>query len=119
MLSEKSAQRLRMMREMSGIQPEEIADKVECGISTYRRWESSGIPSLDKLEKLAKIFNVSPSWFLGSEDAGMKIPEHLQPLVVQLINSKDLNNRDKVFRKRPALEIATESDIISFHLKSA
>ncbi len=70
---------------------EEIAEKVGIGQSTYAQYESGKRkPSPEKLEKLAKVLNVSPNYLLGWEDESNmdKMTIYIDKLIENTVNEK-------------------------------
>lgn len=62
--------KIKMLREENNMTLEELGEKVGVGKSTVRKWENGIIENMrrDKIEKLAKVFGVSPAYLLGYED---------------------------------------------------
>lgn len=60
-------QKIRMLREENNMTMEELGEKVGVGKSTIKKWEDGTIENMrrDKIECLAKIFGVTPSYLLG------------------------------------------------------
>lgn len=76
-------QRLKDLRTESGYTQKQIAEMLNIKQPPYQRWESgANKPRADKLEELAKIFNVSISYLLGETDikSGTKINRIMEKL---------------------------------------
>lgn len=63
-------QRIKRLRAEKGMTLEQVANVVGVGKSTVRKWETGTIENMgvDKIEKLAKAFRVSPGHLMGWEE---------------------------------------------------
>jgi len=63
-------ERIRYLRKAQKLTLEEVGRRVGVGKSTVRKWECGDIENMrrDKIEKLARAFDVSPSYLMGWED---------------------------------------------------
>lgn len=62
-------ERLKELREDSGLSMSELANKIGVSTNTISRWErGERIPNLEALVALAKFFKVSTDYLCGLED---------------------------------------------------
>lgn len=62
--------RIKELREKHGMSQVDLADKISVSKQTLYKYENSiitNIPS-DKIESIAKVFNISPSYLMGWKD---------------------------------------------------
>ena len=63
------SERLRELRKSRGRTQQEIADLLNIRRSTYGEYERGVIlPPTDKIQTLAKYFNVTVDWLIGKEE---------------------------------------------------
>ena len=65
------AQRIKELRRKKGMTLEQVAQIVGVGKSTVRKWETGMIANMrrDKIDLLAKAFDVKPSYLMGWEES--------------------------------------------------
>ena len=62
-------ERLKEVRRAAEISQEEIAQKLDIGYSTYRRYEQGGtVPTITDAARIADYFNVSLDYLAGRTD---------------------------------------------------
>ena len=62
-------ERLKKARKNAGISQEEIAEKLDIGYSTYRRYEQGGTePTISDAAQIADYLNVSLDYLAGRTD---------------------------------------------------
>lgn len=62
-------ERLKKTRKTAGISQEEIAEKLNIGYSTYRRYEQGGTePTISDAARIADYLNVSLDYLAGRTD---------------------------------------------------
>lgn len=62
-------ERLKKARKTAGISQEEIAEKLDIGYSTYRRYEQGGTePTISDAARIADYLNVSLDYLAGRTD---------------------------------------------------
>lgn len=82
-------ERVRILAEEKGTTLAGLERTLEFSHGSIRRWETSS-PSIDKVDKVAKYFNVSLDYILGkTESRGSYMPE------LNTINDPRLNQKDK------------------------
>jgi transcriptional regulator with XRE-family HTH domain len=97
-LSEKSSKRLNELRTKAGLTMEKLANMIGVSKGTISKWEKGSIKNMrqDKVQMLADIFHVSPTYIMGYEEDDIKreenfvkayksLPSELQSLVDNLI----------------------------------
>ena len=67
-IAEKFCQRLKALREASGLEKKEVAAKLGYGLSNYGSYETKTLPSIERLIELAQFFGVSTDYLLGLND---------------------------------------------------
>lgn len=76
-------ERIKSLREGIGMSQTDLADKLDTKKQTIYKYETgivTNIPS-DKIEMMAKIFNVSPAYIMGwSNDKNPKTPSNIFPV---------------------------------------
>ena len=81
-------EKIKKLREAKGMTLEELGDKVGVGKSTVRKWEKGIIANMrrDKIAKVAKALNVSPSYLMGWEELEEEKEEeyYLDPCATKL-----------------------------------
>lgn len=105
-------QRLKDLRAESGYTQKQIADILNIKQPPYQRWESgANKPRADKLEELAKIFNVSISYLLGETDvrSGTEINKIMEKL------SEKGQDETIDFANKKLIEESQKNKIISFN----
>lgn len=66
---EKSAKRLRELREEQGLTQTELAEKVPCALRTYQNYESgSRLPVDGTLTQLSRLLDADPGYISGEQD---------------------------------------------------
>ena len=60
--------RLKEIRERNGISQSKLAELTGIPIRTLCRWESDGVPAVEKLNALTAALNVTPNELLGMEE---------------------------------------------------
>lgn len=69
-MSMEMADKIRKIRKKYGLSQEDLAKKLKMAASSISSWErGANKPMMDKLEKMAEMFNVPISYFFGAEDA--------------------------------------------------
>lgn len=63
-----TAERLRYLREKSGLSQRDMANKLNIGRTTYVKYETGDSKPVRKLTEIAAIFNVSVDYLLGKEN---------------------------------------------------
>lgn len=63
-------EKIKYYRERQGMTLEELGEKIGVGKSTVRKWENGIIANMrrDKVAKIAKALNISPSYLMGWSD---------------------------------------------------
>lgn len=62
--------RLKFAREAAGFSQRAVSSEVGADTTTISRWENDRLfPGLARLEQLAKLYRVSPSWIAFGEGA--------------------------------------------------
>ncbi len=97
-LSEKSSKRLNELRTKAGLTMEKLANMIGVSKGTISKWEKGSIKNMrqDKVQMLADIFHVSPTYIMGYEEddinreenfvkAYKSLPSEQQSLVDNLI----------------------------------
>lgn len=86
-------QRLKKLREETGLSQKELTDRLMINRSTYARYETSSTqPDFDTLNKLANYFNVTIDYILGRTDIKRTSLESNESLTK---NEKDIAKRMK------------------------
>lgn len=62
-----TAERLRTLRERSGLTPQQLADKIGVDRTTITKYETGGSKPTRSLQKLADFFNVSVDYILCND----------------------------------------------------
>ena len=58
--------RLRILREQSDLTQQQVSDKIKCGYSTYRKYETKSVlPKSKEVIALAKLYGISTDELLG------------------------------------------------------
>lgn len=62
--------RIRKQRELAGIAQTDLADMVKISKQTLNKYEKNTITNIpsDKIEEIAKVFNISPAYLMGWTD---------------------------------------------------
>lgn len=83
------AEKLRMCRKGLGLSQEQLAEKLCVSRQAITKWESDkGIPNIESLQALAKLFNVSIEYLLEDNDlANNEIKESID--VTEYIKTKN------------------------------
>ena len=85
-------ERLKLLRENSGLTQSYMAEKIGVKRPTYAGYETKGTqPSYDILQKIAKVFNVSIDYLIGATDIKNKPDDLLKGEY-----HKDFENIDEV-----------------------
>ena len=64
---------------------EKLAELLGVTWKTVYRWEKCvAVPRHDMLQKLAKIFNVSPAWFLSNKWLEPEKPPNIDPTIFEI-----------------------------------
>lgn len=88
--------RLRDLRRERDLTCKELAKFIEVSPQTINKWENEQIyPSMEKLKKLAKFFDVSTDYLLGNSDERNPYQNEKDFEIEAVNNSKkiELNNR--------------------------
>jgi transcriptional regulator with XRE-family HTH domain len=97
--------RFRMLAGYYNLTLKEIADKIGCAVSTVGMWSKGRIPaSQEKIEKLAQLLNVSPSYLISGvsteknlDDTDQKhiiIKHHLSDCVNNIRSSANIAEKN-------------------------
>lgn len=63
-------ERLRSLRDAAGMTQADLADAIQSGMTTIRRWEKGQtVPDVRQLQQLCELFDCEPGYFLGMQDA--------------------------------------------------
>lgn len=93
-------QRIKRLRAEKGMTLEQVANVVGVGKSTVRKWETGTIENMgvDKIEKLAKAFRVSPGHLMGwdGEEQGSEPMDEQKNRAIMAKNIKKYMNRKGV-----------------------
>ena len=84
--------RIRKQRELLGISQTELAEKVNVSKQTLYKYEMNiitNIPS-DKLESIAKVFNISPAYLMGWLEDNLTYDN--AELIPDILSDSDLIN---------------------------
>lgn len=82
---QKIGTRLQQVREQSGLGRATVCEKVGIGTTTLRQWEVGATEvSLETLEKLARLYKVSPQYLIFGTDG-----DTLPPMPIQSANDED------------------------------
>ena len=85
---------LKKIRQDNNLTQDELARKIETSRSNIANYENDkNMPSIDILEKLAKLFNVSIDFLLGKSD--IRNPEELKKVRFANANGLDTKGLDK------------------------
>ena len=82
--------RIKSLRTSKKLTLEEVGKFLGVGRATVQRYESgiiSGIPS-DKIELMAKLYNVSPGYIMGWDNCPTTNTKNLISKITQIINEK-------------------------------
>lgn len=64
-----TGQRIAQMRKELGLSQEMLGEKLEVSRQAISKWESDrGLPEIDKLVAMSRLFGVSVGWLLGTEE---------------------------------------------------
>ena len=75
-MDEAFGMRFRMLAGYYNLTLKEIADKIGCAVSTVGMWSKGRIPaSQEKVESLAQLLNVSPSYLVSGASTGQDLAE--------------------------------------------
>lgn len=68
----KTGDKIKLLRERAGFTLEQLGKRVGVGKSTVRKWETGAIENMgrDKIEKLAEVFGVSPTYLIKETEEG-------------------------------------------------
>ena len=113
------SERLRELRKSRGRTQQEIADLLNIRRSTYGEYERGVIlPPTDKIQTLAKYFNVTVDWLIGKEEMQEDISKTLNTLLTQLKSNKQVSFHGKKMNKesRNILIKSIESDLETMEL---
>lgn len=102
-------------RKELGLTLEEVGNAVGVSKSTVKKWENGFISNMrrDKIEKLAKILEVSPVRLLG-----IKTKTYLQPNDPQFMKLVNLYNSFNKIGKEKAVERLEELSLVPNYQKS-
>ena len=68
--------KIKELREKTGLSQEKLAEKLEVNLRTLQRWENNETAIRKKnAEKLADFFNVSVPYLLGYDEAELSLKE--------------------------------------------
>lgn len=90
-------QQIRLLRQARKMSQVELAKELNVTKQSVSNWENDNIqPSVEMLEKIAKVFSVSIDYLLGNDtkesidvsDLPMDVIAHLRQLVEDLRNAK-------------------------------
>ena len=98
------SERLRFLRETSGLSQIELAKKIGVAASTYRNYENtSREPNYDTLVKIASVLEVSTDFLLGAQQseaqndrlmlAISQLPKEAMPYLYDYVNYLGVNYR--------------------------
>ena len=90
--------RIKELREKYELTQDQLAQKLETTKQTIFKYENgivTNIPS-DKVEKMASIFNVSPSYILGWDDTIAEKPNPKEKHVVEIFRNLNDDGQDRV-----------------------
>jgi transcriptional regulator with XRE-family HTH domain len=113
------SERLRELRKSRGRTQQEIADLLNIRRSTYGEYERGVIlPPTDKIQILAKYFNVTVDWLIGKEEMQEDISKTLNTLLTQLKSNKQFSFHGKKMNKesRNILIKSIESNLETMEL---
>lgn len=113
------SERLRDLRKSRGKTQQEIADMLNIRRSTYGEYERGVIvPPTDKIQMLAKYFNVTVDWLIGKEETQEDISKTLNTLLTQLKSNKQFVFHGNKMNKesRNILIKSIESDLETMEL---
>ena len=87
----KICERLRVLREMSGLTLKEVGDVLGITIGTVQRYESGQVKVIpyENIQKLAEMYHVTPSFIMGWEltPAEFKSVEGLSSEDIELLHA--------------------------------
>lgn len=107
-------ERLRALREASGLTTEDVSKRVEVASSTVRHWEhGSGSPSFRYIAPLAELFGVAPAQLFPQVPAKAEAEDAESSSPVETVDgTKEQSTSDKVRSSTPSVEKAKEEEII-------
>lgn len=99
-LSEKSSKRLNELRTKAGLTMEKLANMIGVSKGTISKWEKGSIKNMrqDKVQMLANIFHVSPTYIMGYEEEINKYgdaPIKMERKVEQVQSTDDLKKQNE------------------------
>lgn len=106
-------QKIKSLREQKGMTLEELGDKVGVGKSTVRKWETGMIANMkrDKIAKLAKALEVSPSYLMDWEE---NLTEQNSNLIPDILSDSILFEHIKKLMKLNKIHQQTIYDNIAY-----
>ena len=86
--------RLKQLRKEKGLTQQEVADRLDCALNVYSRYErGERQPSIDMLLKLSNIFEVSIDYIVESPDALPRFTLYQQKFL-KALNKADERSRE-------------------------
>lgn len=83
--------KIKELREKTGLSQEKLAEKLEVNLRTLQRWENNETAIRKKnAEKLADFFNVSVPYLLGYDEAELSLKEAQNLISTKLELSKEI-----------------------------
>jgi transcriptional regulator with XRE-family HTH domain len=102
-------QRIAELRESNGYKQQWIADKVGVTLRTYQFWQAGKFPpEQENLEKLAKLFNVTPRFILKGETPAPFVNGADRSEILELLRRLDQRLTDAETRRADGLAAQLE-----------
>lgn len=85
--------RIKTISKQKGLSLRTVNERAGLGPNAIYKWKNTS-PSFDKLEKVAKVLDVTPNYLLGREDHSSSAPVDLLD-GVRMYNGKPINDQEK------------------------
>ena len=96
--------RVKRLRESKNFTLEEVGNRINASKATVQRYESGVITKIpsDKVELLAKVFNVTPGYIMGWEDKptpGRELSDNLEITLIALFRKLNADGQEYVLEQ--------------------
>lgn len=89
--------RVKKVADIKGLSIQKVAIKAGLGINSIYSWKERD-PSLSRVEKVAKVLDVTPNYLLGKEDHSSNVPVDLLD-GVRMYGGKPVDDQEKAMIK--------------------